>query len=257
MLLLSLFSAWSAAEAADNPVLEPVLLPVYSAPAPGAYGSIWQTEFAVMNAGNSSAVYSFPIAESFPSAGVSRFAAGHALRMGPLGYQQEGVFFWVDRDHIDDFVFSLRVRDQSRNALSAGTAIPVVRDHSFRRRIVLLDVPTDRRFRLSLRVYGREATRPQVLVRVYPFEGRRHVPTPTQPVAEMLLPLTSSQGIGPPGWTIPAQAAVHDMTSVLPAAASFPAVRIEIEALDPAERIWAFVAITNNVTQELTLVTAD
>jgi hypothetical protein len=46
-----------------------------------------------------------------------------------------------------------------------------------------------------------------------------------------------------------------DVTSLLPAGSTSSAVRIEVEPLTAGSQFWDFVSITNNTTQEFTLVT--
>jgi hypothetical protein len=60
----------------------------------------------------------------------------------------------------------------------------------------------------------------------------------------------------PPFNTEPAYAAYAGFEEILQTPGIHPpALRIEVEPLTPGSRFWAFVSITNNDTQRVTLVT--
>lgn len=164
-----------------------------------------------------------------------------------------GVILWLPRDQDEDLHFSLRVRDRSRSDDNDGTDIPVVREKELLREVHLLDVPLRAGFRHTIRIYDLGFS-----------EGRRVTVTAFGPFGETLA--TSSATLvaerenclgGPVGCipSFPRFASLSDFVS-----SDLPGVdrmRLEIRPSDPGMRLWAFVSITNNVTQQITTVTPE
>jgi hypothetical protein len=143
----------------------------------------------------------------------------------------------------EDVAFQLRVSDLSRSATAAGTEIPVVREPQFRASTVhLLNVPTDDRFRLALRVFEMNLDHAQFSVRVIDQSTNGVLST------HLLTTVDDSPGGFVPGFV--------EMDDLLAGAASPPAyVRLEIEPLTAGVAFWSYVSITNNDSQQITLVT--
>ncbi len=222
-----------------------VLLPIYATQATGAYGSRWETELTLRN--DTTAPIAFTtLACLFPCFGMTELPPATSARHNPnlpVGRSLEGRIMHFDRSDLAGISFSLRVRDISRSAQSAGTEIPVVREDALQTHIVLIDIPVDPRFRHSLRVY--DATHGSaVRVRIFPFQGDTPV------VDQTVTLLQASDTI-----TAPSQIGLHGLTAVYPALTGIGPFRIEVDAGSPVQRLWAFVSITNNDTQELTTVT--
>ncbi|HUP44234.1 MAG TPA: hypothetical protein VM779_01865 [Thermoanaerobaculia bacterium] len=137
--------------------------------------------------------------------------------------------------------FNLRVRDLSRQAETLGTEIPVVRESEFlTEKMTLLNVPTDERFRPMLRVYRFLAfLEPPGTVRLRFY---RIGVTPDVLLSEQTLALAGS-GIG-----------YAQLASFPPEVLNETAVRIDLELLTPMQ-FWAFVSVTNNATQHVTIIT--
>lgn len=158
-----------------------------------------------------------------------------------------GAFVYVEKEYVENVHFGLRVRDVSRPEISFGTAIPVVREDELRRgTIVLLDVPRDPLYRVSLRVYTNDpAVSAPPEVTVWEMEGN----TPLgAPFLEWRHPPRTGSAFD--AWPVTAEA--HDLLAALPGAASEPSrVRIEIRSPSPA---WAFATVTNRDTQQVTVI---
>jgi hypothetical protein len=146
-------------------------------------------------------------------------------------------------DHAELVTFQLRVVDISRSATAAGTELPVVRESAFRTTstIQLLNVPNDPRFRIALRIFEMNLDHANFGVRVYDQStnallSARRVETDVAPQ-------------GPLRFT-PAFLELDDLAPSQPAT-----LRIEIAPLNSGVAFWAYVSITNNDSQQITLVT--
>jgi len=199
--------------AADPAVFEPILFPV-SFQGPGAAGSQWTTENVV-------------------ELGAQSFFRD-AVASGPLANDVRpwGRVLYAVRGTIDDATFDSRVRDLSRQAQSAGTEVPVVRERDFRpRRLRFLNVPYDGRSRVMLRVWSLDDT----AVAFGLGDTRDIVPSIQMTRIEGTamwfgsVDITSRLSTG-------VQNAIADTSSSVP-------------------RLWGMISITNNDTQQVTLVT--
>jgi hypothetical protein len=138
----------------------------------------------------------------------------------------------------------LRIVDLSRSATAAGTEIPVVRDRDLHSSTIhLLNIPTDARFRLALRVFEMNLDRAQFAVRIF-----------DQTTNGLLAArnITTSLNV-PPGEFTPGFAEMPDLLSGVATPQS--QIRVEIEPLTSGAASWAYVSITNNESQQITLVT--
>ncbi len=163
----------------------------------------------------------------------------------------------VRREVADALAFSMRVRDLSKQGDDWGAEIPVVRSRDFKTTIQLVDVPLQARFRQTLRVYAM----PQRLtccgpaaVRFYSASGALLFETTAQ-----LQPMPNAIGgfetpsLGSPDFPVQPEGFELDALGAIPELAGNDSVRIEITT--PALRqLWAYVAVTNNSTQHVTLV---
>lgn len=132
--------------------------------------------------------------------------------------------------------FSLRARDFSRVLSSLGTEVPVVPLSEFPADGVnLLNVRSDGEFRSMLRVYAQSAITVSVRI-IRQFDN-------------FLLDETTLALPSPMHEYSPAYAELSPIPLV-----GISSVRVEIIP-HAAEPVWAFISMTNNVTQEITLVT--
>jgi len=146
--------------------------------------------------------------------------------------------------------FAMRVRDVSRNEKSFGVELPAVfvNNTLLAFRLLLLNVPVEREYRYNLRLYSMGGTPWSFRVRVLTDQSG-------ELVAEYNLPLTACgqdpgrQGLG--------YAELDPLPENL--LADHQGQRLRIELLSqPAgytNWTWALLTITNNETQEVTIVT--
>lgn len=237
---------------------ERIIVPVSIRNIPGAYGSLWTTEFWVFNSGSS------PVNATVNDFGCA-IATCNYVPVPPGAKQEDtwivngrgggpGVMLYVEKAHASDLTFSMHLRDLSRQAQTFGTEIPIIRERDFLTNTTqLFPVPTDDRFRQTLRIYDADASgTSRVRVRIF------RTGTPTDPLAETELTLVTpaTGNMFYTNWPYrPGYAEILWLSDALPAVRSAENVRIEIEPLTPGLRYWAFVSITNNETQHVTLVT--
>jgi hypothetical protein len=202
---------------------------------PGVGGAVWNTELWATNTSNQPVLYS--LVPCTLSAGCILFATVSpqwtVIRTDvvprPTGE-------WVGFDPA--IQLEARIRDLSRNALSAGVELPIVRETDFRSDEVNLNgISQDSRFRVTLRIYGLDAGG-QVTVEQIDELGHLIRTTPV-----VLAPPDNPQIVA--GY---AQLAVDNVPDVR------APLRIRIRPIGGAPRIWAFASVTNNATSEVTLI---
>lgn len=235
--------AFTFKEGFPEEVYERLLLPVFLPPVDGAHGSIFATDFRVFTSAqesiglpglNDRCIITCP---DFPSIGGGQEEANFEYT-GRV--KSPGAFFYVRNDRIADLVAQLRVHDISRSATNFGTAIPIVRDEEFRTDpVVLLGVPTDARFRNTLRIYAKH--NPEVVIVIENDSTRVERRLQLREGDELFKPAYAEftdfpTGVGPVRVTV-----------------SY----VEPVLVDPApepEPIWAFISVTNNDTQHITVI---
>jgi len=226
-------------EPLDTTNFERVLLPIVlfgTAAAPGAFGSMWKAEATFHNRSASDVPIVAPNCNPLILSPCAPFILqSGATVIEPL-YGFPGTFAALPRGNLNDIDISLRIYDVSRQSQTWGTSLPVVRATQFKPAVRLIGVPTDPRFRLTLRIYGYGEAGP-TNVRVYD-------PGSTQPLGNVNVDL---QGHDP--------AYLQLDPLAFPGIAPPPTVRIEISsASDPPKPIWAFISVTNNETQHVTVI---
>lgn len=214
--------------------LERILLPVLTPPVFGAFGSEFRTALRLMNMGEQTlVVYGLPqncVVLCIDPEGIpmqlepNQVAGEHDVVY--LG--NPGRFIYVSPEQSADLAAHLRVYDTSRAAENFGTAIPVVRHSQFRTSAFgLLNVPTDPRFRNTLRLYS---TAPTTVT----IEGLDAAPR--------VVALSGGAALHDPAYAalgFSTQAGLKDL--IVTPAAGGPAV-------------WGFVSVTNNLTQHVTTI---
>jgi hypothetical protein len=154
---------------------------------------------------------------------------GATTRIGD-GYPR-GFALVVPRGEVDSLAFALRIRDTSCDAEGLGTRVPVVREKDMfhGRDITLLNVPRDPHYRVKVRVYAFDPmfdTKGRVRTKngSYDIELRRTGTADDEPYyAELDLPSAADR---------------TDVTIVPPR----------------GSLAWAFATVTNNETQQVTVV---
>lgn len=222
--------------------MQRILLPVYTPPVHGAFGSEFRTEALVGNVvDNPVVVYGvdatcLPInPPPQPNEPITlNFDAYLLLPTDCSTWPAR--FFYVPLSMASSVGFNDRVRDVSRSTLSNGTEIPVVRPDRFSTHIVLLNVPLGGNFRNTLRIYAEKPT----LVNVSGGGGVQSVQL--QAGADMFDPAYAA---------LPFDPVTSKVTIDSPSPA--PGVSPSI----PGEPIWAFITSTNNSTQEITTISPN
>jgi hypothetical protein len=228
---------------------ERLLLPVYTQPIPGAFGSEFRTELnATLAAGDRVAIYGLSRNCTFiciqgpddPHVLTTDFPRLNQNDVEPDG--TPGQFVYIPRDQSGRVAMNLRAYDTSRSAENFGTEIPVVRDTEFAdiHPIVLVGIPTDARFRNTLRIYSAgQGGNVSLRIQGAGVDIQQSLHLPAQP--DLLHPgyvqfSNFPIGVGP--------------------------VRVTIDGVaqpssppQPSVSHWAFVSVTNNATQHITTIT--
>jgi len=242
-------SATATLRYVTNDDYERVLLPMAIIDVvPGANGSRWTTAAWAWNASSEF----LDISGNFPTAlGPSPVLPAPPLHLVPGGsesvvivQQGGGALLRIPRWPGRTLTFNTRVVDISRQASTLGTELPVVRESAFAPSQFLLNVPGDPRFRAMLRVYtldgpARVNVRADVLAALTPILD----PPIFGPLLDVKLDLPAPADNLSPGY------------AQLPIASFGVPLQMTITSDDPSQKIWAFVSITNNETQQVTLVT--
>ena len=200
-----------------------VLIPVlYNGP--GAFGSRWESEI-VLQDGSPGVL---------PD--VSAPLGANTSLQTLFGNRAAGLVLFLPRGQ--EWSFSSHIRDVSRDASQWGTEIQVVRESDTRQNIVLQNVPFDPRYRLQLRIYNIDGVSMRVVVR----QGitARDVSVVGPCIAR---PCNSNQ---------PAYASV-DLRQMFPGLTGTQMIEVLQSVLQPL-RLWAFVTVTNDETQHVTVI---
>lgn len=239
--------------------LTTVMLPLVIPATDGALGSRWISEIS-MYVDSDEPLFVFPTSYICPITCDTPSIYGHdapaaKLWRPPLWNSPDypGRLLHFDRSRSGEVAFTTRIRDTSRELDTWGTAIPVVRDQDLvNGRMQLIDVAAGTRFRQTLRVYEPAATQASVRVRVWGDSGTETL------LGERELVLTFPPGNVHPnrnaGFPIAPGYTRLDLATAFPEVDQYPRLRIELEAPSAETRYWAFVSITNNETQHVTLV---
>jgi hypothetical protein len=219
------------------------LVPIVAAGGSGAFGSLWTSEVVAFN--NSSVevpiVYSYRCPFECPTF-VLPPLAGQDLVIHTES-AVPAAFVYLPNAPADAIEFGLRVRDVSQQSDSWGAEVPVVReDRAFARPFDLLNVPLPSRFRQTLRIYDFDNSGGGVRVQYYNMTGG-------PALKEFILPLLTPTDIYTPAYL------QFDQFAQLPELAGVSKIRVRISPMDASQRLWAMVSVTNNVTQELTMIT--
>lgn len=248
--------------AAGFPLLHRALIPIYmEQPVAGAFGSLWTSELTIHNSSDRG----FIIEWCSASGCILNLFADEDLRPGktvtrlpkrypkPQGGVPGAVVYLLElATEPADFravAYQLRVADISRNALSAGTEIPVVRERDFlTSRTNLLSVPVEPRFRLILRLYEMNLQTADFAVSVYDQATGTLLRTRNVTIA--------SATPQPYRRFVPTYGEIADLAEIASQSPLAPSrLHISIEPLTPGSAFWGFVSVTNNETQEFTVIT--
>jgi hypothetical protein len=227
----------------DPAIFEPILFPV-SFQGPGALGSQWVTE-------------NFISSES-PAFFRDRPACCSSVITSPVQLLNDanpwGRVLYAIRGTADSLHLASRIRDTSRQAQTAGTEVPVVRERDFRSGLTFMNVPVDARYRVMLRLWSigddPYSNNPQFTVKV-------PVSLLSTPVPFLPIPMTKIAGTAMWFGSI-------DVTSLLTRTPSnpntlqvYPSASGSNAAPLAFPRIWGMLSITNNDTQQVTIISSQ
>jgi len=229
---------------------EPILLPVSLAQSvPGAFGSIWASDFWVAAVGEVRVEETERCLACLPQI-VFANGTSHDVAFGTFPDETPGELVWLSRANTANARFNLRVRDLSRQSQTWGTEIPVVRESQYRTTAIsLLNVPLDSRFRVTLRAYDPDVHQ-HASFRFDFRDMQRGALLASRTVAAVYK--QSGKFAFP---RLAACAQLGDVRASVPEIANQEIVRVDVSAVDEATRFWAFASVTNNETQHVTLVT--
>jgi IPT/TIG domain len=217
---------------------ERILIPVYTPPVHGAFGSEFHTiAFAGNKAEPPVTVYGIdpsclPIDPPPSPFAPEMIPGGTDIPLPSDCSNWPARFFYVPKAQAAALTFNDRVFDISRSALSNGTEIPIVRSDRFTNRIVLMQVPIGGNFRNTLRIYAANPIIATVMI-----GGLQHI-VPLQAGATMFDPAYATFSEFP--------------VPVDPGSAT--TLRVTIDSPEP---VWAFITSTNNISQEITTISPD
>ncbi|HEV7243360.1 MAG TPA: hypothetical protein VGQ36_29310, partial [Thermoanaerobaculia bacterium] len=216
---------------------ERVLVPILFN-GPGAYGSQWETRTEMVNASDEPIAFLPEVSRPLTS-----LAGGATASLSGFGTRPTGLVLFMPRGA--DVRFGSLIRDVSREQDELGTELRVVRERDAGAKVVLSNVPFDSRYRLLLRMYDLDGISDGVSIFMF-REGAFRAFTQTVmvgPCADDRAPCNSN---------LPAYRS-FDLSRVL-AIAEPGTWRLEITANNTARRLWAFVTVTNNETQRVTVI---
>ena len=244
----------SAHDFAFTPELEQIIFPIAILAIDASHGTRWMSDISVYNDSDQAVPIDpeicFSIGRFFDCIQSARRIPPHSsMRIEPWSRSADTPFLILrpPADLAARLHFSVRLRELSRDADGPGTEIPVLRSRDFQQNQVwLASVPTNGRFRSTLRVFTRGDS---VVVRVRDAatgelllerEIRRFYPTDGDPFGTVTLNDLLSQ------------AAVRTRETV----------RIEVESTSLvwapavwAPPVWALLTLTDNETQRVQIFT--
>jgi hypothetical protein len=229
---------------------ERVLLPLTFTGA-GAHGSEWHSEVIVRNHGPV-AVETVPFIYYHLDSPIlpitlSAIPSGKYAAF-PETTRDGGAFLYYPHDMSRFLSFSSHIVDRSRSATDLGSEVPVVHSRDTAASLTMPNVRIGDGFRARLRIYDFDAfERRFVNVFVTGEDGTPHIIRATVVAEGFACPTTPC--LRPtPGF------ANLDL-GAMPALRNIRVATIRIEAMPRDARLWAFVSVTNNETQRVTIYT--
>ena len=250
--------------AAQTPDYERILVPVFFQGA-GALGSSWTTTVSIANSGTTAIRFADANLEVQPCAAAcacgqtNEVAIESVNRLCILNANPAGLILYRDKSSgaSEDVHFGGRIADVSRTSDTAGTELKIVRESELRAyRIVLPDIPIGANYRVALRVFDAR-----------PFPGiavtmRIHDRADLfSSIVEDGIPLTATTDVVNGRPLHPSFAMIPDVAAAYPQLAGHGVVTIELLLPEPLispprpPAYWAVTSITNNTTQQVTMVT--
>jgi hypothetical protein len=242
LLIIIFFVAWT-------PVAEghhggehatPFLVPVYPQRLPGAFGSIWSSQWRVLNSSDAE-VTLFPLICDPGCGPLATIRAGEEFVGLTGGGFPNGFWFGAFPSDADGLTFQLRVFDESRSDLNWGTHVPVVDWEAEKGRLFwFVAVPATERFRHTVRVYSASHTSVPAVVRFYLPDG----------------PAGGNRLLTERSVVVHSDAPAQFDSLGIPELSGIDEVRIQVEVAPSAgdRHVWAMVSVTNVETQVVTII---
>lgn len=170
----------------------------------------------------------------------------------------DGVYIFVERGHAEEFDYSQRVFETSQQN-HPGIEIPVFTESDLRPRLSFLSVVPTPRHRVMLRVYD-PLIRPEGMLRIVVTEQRNTgLPQgPGQVVLEEIVPFTEGKfRLAPPNHEIPNWPSQIQRRMDLSGFPQGVPYVVDVYSMTEGVEICGFITITDNVTQEVQVVTSD
>jgi hypothetical protein len=218
---------------------EPILFPVLFA-ADGAYGSRWRAEATVSNPAP------WTVHADYTLHNIGPCIQDCDPPFEPKSFEKflgaaypRGTVLWAPRSEASHLAVALRIRDVSRQEVGYGTEVPVVRERDFVHgsNIHLLDVPLDPRYRVKVRIYMIEP------VLAPSTGGAVRIRRGTE-VLELPFTLTHRQVF-----------AIEPYYAEVDLPQGVAGERVNLDISMPLDAIgWAFASVTNNETQQVTII---
>lgn len=235
-------------------VYEPILIPITRTATPGAFNSQWKTETTMYN--NSGGPLDIQPRNCSALACITNTIPFNPYLFGVLQEpppQFEGQFVYVPQGSAEDLRVHTRVYDDAQLDKSFGVEVPAVRSNDFtpaNHGTVLLEVPLSPQFRHTLRIYDRDPTPGRRVVIFVRAMGDRTI----RADISRFFNIPPDNNTGPFG--LPLRPGYIQLSSdELPSLPGVDRIWYTIAPTDFTSRLWAFVSITNNTTQEVTIVT--
>jgi hypothetical protein len=230
-----------------------VFIPLTGGDVPGSGGALWRTETTVLIDSDTQLqltpiICTRPVCDDFP------LHRPFVTTSGLHGGSTSGEFVYVHPEDESKLFLNSRVYDVNRLGETAGSEIPVVRGEDFRSTpISLLGIPVSPRYHHTLRVYDYDSIDgAQVTIRIYADEE-------TVPRLSTTRALTNGVGLaGQPGGGLPSHPASLQLEiGQLLSLSGIRTLRVDVEPVDAATRLWSFVSVTNSDTHHVTTFSAN
>jgi hypothetical protein len=254
-VMMSASAVHASETAAAIPRQEEILLPIYlrSNVITGVNGSTWGTELVVYNRGTELVVFGPCNEPSDPECppGIAAITPGETWFNHSMGFTNAGLFgrmVHVRHEQADDVVFNLRAVSRASTGDDESADLPVVRTADFATSTIsLLNVPLGAERRTMLRVYDPEdrGDARGVVVRIYALDGDLLREDPYR-FAPSGYPSHDGYPFAPSFIQI-----------MVPSDVGEERVRIDIVPEGEGLRFWAFISLTDNRTQHVTIIAPE
>ncbi|MEA2462785.1 MAG: hypothetical protein QOJ98_532, partial [Acidobacteriota bacterium] len=216
---------------------------------PGAHGSQWRSENIIRN---DAAVEVATVPLIWDGYSVPEVILLTPIPVGQRAAMPEepedgGLYLYVPRGLEKWLTYSSHIVDRSRSQSDRGSELPVVRAEDTSAEIRLPDIPLRPLFRAHLRVYDFDTETPRNIRIVVTKEDGTNVF-----ISRRIF--STFECVNPPCFNPRPPYATIDL-SAIPELADAGEVDISVRSETNDARLWAFVSVSNNNTQHVTMYT--